>query len=100
MKVIVKVEGLREIKDALDELPKATAKNIMLRVLQARAEPIADAVRQLVPVDQGALKRSIRVLARKTGGDAGKAAFAEAMRSAPKPARPPAPQTDRLPMRS
>jgi HK97 gp10 family phage protein len=81
MKVTVKVEGLREIKDALDELPKATAKNIMLRVLQQHAEPIAAAARQLVPVDQGDLKRSIRVLARKTGGDAGKAAFAEAMRS-------------------
>ena len=81
MKMTVKVEGLRAIKDALGELPKATGKNIMLRVLQQHAEPIADTARQLAPVDQGDLKRSIRVLGRKTGGDAGKAAFAEAMRS-------------------
>src|SRR5262245_20653798 len=72
MKVTVKVEGLREIKDALNELPKATAKNVMLRVLKTWAEPIADAARQLAPVDKGDLKRSIRVLARKVGGDAGK----------------------------
>jgi HK97 gp10 family phage protein len=81
MKVTVKVEGLRSLKAALDELPKATARNIMLRVLKQHAEPIASAARQLAPVDTGDLKRSIRVLARKTGGDAGKAAFAEAMRS-------------------
>jgi HK97 gp10 family phage protein len=81
MRVTVKVEGLRGIKDALAELPKATGKNVMLRVLKQHAEPIADAARQLAPVDQGDLKRSIRVLARKAGGDAGKAAFAEAMRS-------------------
>jgi HK97 gp10 family phage protein len=81
MKVTVKVEGLRAIKDALGELPKATAKNIMRRVLMKHAEPIATAARQLAPVDQGDLKRSIRVLGRKTGGDAGKAAFAAAMRA-------------------
>jgi HK97 gp10 family phage protein len=79
MSVRVKVEGLREIEAALKELPKATAKNIMRRVLIARAQPIADAMRRNAPKDSGQLRDSIAVSTRSTGGSAGKQAFAATM---------------------
>ena len=61
MATIVKVEGLRELQTALRELPNATAKNVMRRVLKNRAQPIADAARARVPVAHGDLKNSIAV---------------------------------------
>jgi hypothetical protein len=39
-KTRTRVEGLREVKDALEELPKATSRNVQLRVLKKWAEPI------------------------------------------------------------
>jgi HK97 gp10 family phage protein len=64
--ITVKVEGLQELMTALRELPNATAKNIMRRVLVARAEPVAEAARRLVPVHEGHLKESIHVATRLT----------------------------------
>jgi HK97 gp10 family phage protein len=61
MTITVKVDGLSDIMTALRELPNATAKNVMRRVMAKRAEPIADAARRLVPVDQGHLRNSIHV---------------------------------------
>lgn len=66
MKFTVKVEGLKDIQAALTELPKATAKNVMRRVLLERAEPIAEAARAGVPIDEGHLKESINVSTRLT----------------------------------
>lgn len=57
----VKVDGLREVKAALRELPKATGKNVLRRVLIRRAEPVAERARQLAPVDTGQLRDSIVV---------------------------------------
>lgn len=63
----VKIEGLKEVQDALHDLPsKATAKNIMKRVLLRRAEPIAETARQLAPYDEGHLRPSIHVSDRLT----------------------------------
>ncbi len=60
--VTMKIEGLREVKEALHKLEKkATAKNVMRRVLRERAKPIAVDAKNLVPVDKGALKDSIGV---------------------------------------
>jgi len=81
MKTRVKVEGLKEIQAALQELPKATAKNIMKRVLLKRAEPIVQAAKQNVPVLSGELRDSIVASTKSTGGSAGKKAFAQAMAS-------------------
>lgn len=47
----VRIRGLRELERALAELPKATGKNVLRRVLKARAEPIADAARGMAPDD-------------------------------------------------
>lgn len=78
MKITMKVEGLKEVRAALDELPKATSKNVIKRVLLKQAEPIVRAARAAAPVRYGHLKRSIIALYRSTGGDAGKSAFAQA----------------------
>lgn len=68
----VKIEGLKEVQAALHELPKATAKNVMRRVLKERGKPIADAAQSRVPVDQGDLKRSIVVSTKLTRRQRGK----------------------------
>lgn len=61
----VKIDGLRELEKALATLPKATGKNVLRRVLRARAEPIADAARASAPDDpattSGDLKSGIAV---------------------------------------
>lgn len=79
--VTVKVEGLRELGEAMAELPKATQTNVMRRVLMKRGQIIADKAQSLAPVREGVLRRSIVVSTRAAGGTAGKAAFAKAMRS-------------------
>jgi len=45
-----RVEGLRELDDALSELPKATGKNVLKRALIKAAEPIASTARSLAPI--------------------------------------------------
>ena len=61
----VKITGLRELENALRELPKATGKNVLRRVLRKRAEPMADAARSSAPDDPatgaGDLRSSIAV---------------------------------------
>lgn len=57
----VHVDGLSELKDALHELPKATAKNVMKRVLVKRGQPIAQHASSLARQKTGALKISFKV---------------------------------------
>ena len=79
MSITVKVEGLSELKDAIEALPKAVGNNVLRQVLLARAEPIAALARQKAPVGRsGRLRDSIIVQSLGSGG-AGKAAFAAAM---------------------
>lgn len=55
------MDGLKELDQALSQLPKATAKNVLRRTaILALAPVIADAKR-LVPVDEGELKESLKV---------------------------------------
>lgn len=75
MKIRVHIEGLKEVRDALASLPSATSRNIMRKILVNRAEPFKDAIRRMVPVKTGFLAGTVRVQSR-TGGGAGKAAFA------------------------
>ena len=84
MAVTVRVDGLRELEKALSDLPKATGKNVLRRVLKKRAQPVADAMRATAPDDPATggndLKSSIGVstklsprqrgLHRKFGGKA------------------------------
>lgn len=60
-KTTVHVEGLRELDAALGELPKATGKNVLRRVLRKAAQPIADQAQAKAPIQTGALQISIGV---------------------------------------
>lgn len=45
------IEGLKELDKALEELPKATAKNVLLRTLKIEGEPIRQTASELAPDD-------------------------------------------------
>ena len=49
----VTITGLKELEAALSQLPKATGKNVLRRVLRSRAQPIADAASGMAPDDPG-----------------------------------------------
>lgn len=55
------IEGLAELDEALSELPKATARNVLARVLKEQGAPIKDAGEALAPKDTGGLKASYTV---------------------------------------
>ena len=61
----VKIEGLREVNDALGQLPKATGRNVMRRVAIAQLQPIAEDMRAHAPVHVADLKDSITVTTKR-----------------------------------
>lgn len=63
----VRIDGLKQIDEALGQLGKATGRNVMRRVAVARLEPMAEAARQNVPVHNSDLKDSIQVSTRSAG---------------------------------
>lgn len=83
-KQTMKVEGLRELEQALHELPRATGGNVLKRAIAAPAADFADYLVTVAPspgkIGSGKLKRSIRVGKPKIITP-GKAAFAAAMQS-------------------
>lgn len=56
-----KIEGLKELDGALSELPKATARNVLVRVLKEQGKPIRDDGERNAPRDKGGLKASYTV---------------------------------------
>lgn len=58
-KQFFKVEGLSDLEDALAELPKATARNVLLRTLKAAAVPIQQTAQNDAPRRTGGLIKSI-----------------------------------------
>lgn len=64
MAVTVKVEGLKEMEQALKELPKANAKAVLRRTMKIAGEPVAKTARALAPVEEGYLRESIDVSTR------------------------------------
>lgn len=56
-----KIEGLAELDEALTELPKATARNVLLRTLKEQGQPIKDEGERLAPRLTGGLKQSYTV---------------------------------------
>jgi HK97 gp10 family phage protein len=58
---LVNLKGGAELQKFLQELPVKLERNIMRSALRAGAKVIADEAKQNVPVDDGDLKRSIRV---------------------------------------
>lgn len=72
MKTTVKIEGLREVKSAMEGLPKATNKRAMRAALTAGGEITAKTARSLAPVDVGWLREGIDVLPRLSRRQASK----------------------------
>jgi HK97 gp10 family phage protein len=62
----VSMKGLRELEQALTELPKATARNTLNRVLKLAAEPVQRAWQAKAPRESGALAKSVIVGKRLT----------------------------------
>ena len=56
-----KLEGLAELDEALKEMPKATARNVLLRTLKEQGEPIRADGELNAPKDKGGLKQSYTV---------------------------------------
>lgn len=57
----VKVEGLSELKDALEELPKSTQSSVMRKVLTEAGQPMAINAVAMAPRRSGRLALSIKV---------------------------------------
>lgn len=62
------ISGGRELSQFLQQLPAKIEKNIMRAALRAGAAEIRKEARELVPVEMGDLRRSIRVSAKAKGG--------------------------------
>lgn len=58
---VFKLEGAKELASALEELPKATARNTLQRALKKRAEPVREEWQGRVPVLTGEYEHSIIV---------------------------------------
>lgn len=58
---IFRIEGLAELDKALAELPRATARNVLLRTLKEQAQPIADDGEAFAPKLTGELAQSYAV---------------------------------------
>ena len=80
MSITVSVLGLRELAKALGELPKATARNVLVRTLNKAAEPIVDRAKQLAPVKTGKLRDSI-IASTRVKNKTGNAEYSAAMRA-------------------
>lgn len=77
-----KIEGLRELDEALKELPRATARNVLKRALTKAGQPMADMARSLAPVDPdggGTLRDNI-VVSSRIKNKVGASEYAAAMR--------------------
>ncbi|MDF2981407.1 MAG: Bacteriophage HK97-gp10, putative tail-component [Devosia sp.] len=79
MRATMKVEGLAELQKGLEQFKKATQTGVLNRVLRKAAKPVEAAAKANAPVDSGELRDSITTEVVRS--NAGKAAFAEAMRS-------------------
>jgi HK97 gp10 family phage protein len=78
IKKTITVEGLKDLEDALYELPRATGGNVLKRAILIPAQAFADAASEIAPVDTGLLKTEIKPGKPKII-TAGKAAYAQAM---------------------
>ncbi|MGA0564467.1 HK97-gp10 family putative phage morphogenesis protein [Ancylobacter sp. VNQ12] len=79
MKTTMKVEGLAELQRGLEQFKKSTQTGVLTRVLKRAAKPVEAAAKANAPVDSGELRDSIATEVVRS--NAGKTAYAEAMRS-------------------
>jgi HK97 gp10 family phage protein len=64
-----KVSGFRDMDAALASLPKATRRNVAIRVLTTAAEPMADDMEERAPERTGRTKRSVKVSTKLSKGE-------------------------------
>lgn len=76
----IKVEGLKELEEALYELPRATGGNVLKRAILRPAQYFAEEASKIAPRRTGVLRAEIKPGKPKII-TAGKAAFAAAMRA-------------------
>lgn len=67
----VKVEGLKELEKALQDLPRANAKAVLRRTLKEAGQPVAKTARSLAPHEEGYLRESIDVSTKLSRRQAG-----------------------------
>jgi len=79
IKSSMKLEGFKELEDALLELPKSTQGGVLKRAVAGPAADFADHAASLAPKDRGVLATQIKVSKPKIINP-GTAAFAAAMR--------------------
>jgi HK97 gp10 family phage protein len=60
-----KLDGIKGIKRALDQLPNAVAKKVIRQQIRAALKPVRAAVRENAPVESGALRKAVKVRASK-----------------------------------
>lgn len=63
-KFTFKIEGLSDLDKVLQELPKATSRNVLLRVGKKNLQPVAEAGEAMAPKDTGGLAESYTVSTR------------------------------------
>lgn len=72
----IKIEGFRELERALaEELPKATARNVLRRTAVNASKRIVDRAKQLAPVERGKLRDGIVTKNAKATRQAGSVKF-------------------------
>lgn len=57
----VRIDGLKELDQALSQLPRATGKNVLRRIGIRSLAPVISAARNNVPVYRGDLKESLKI---------------------------------------
>lgn len=76
-----RIDGLKELDQALAELGKRLAGTVLYRALEKAGAPIRDDMKAKAPVDDGATKDSIRMIrAISERSRLGKAAYAQTLR--------------------
>jgi HK97 gp10 family phage protein len=65
MKITAKIEGFAEIARLLRELGPQLAAKVGDRAVRRAAKPLVDEMKRLVPVDTGALRRSLAAAANR-----------------------------------
>lgn len=58
----VKVDGYREAKEILDDMPRTMQKSMLRTALKSSAKPFVQGARNRVPVRSGELKKQIKVV--------------------------------------
>ncbi|MHA6641346.1 HK97-gp10 family putative phage morphogenesis protein [Mesorhizobium sp. A623] len=63
----VHVDGLKELEQALKQLPKANAKRVLNKTMKEAGQPVAKTARALAPEHMGYLRESIDVSTKLSG---------------------------------